>query len=232
MRQEQPLEQLYDDVLIPTLALAADDHRRGALDDERLEFVCQEMRELVEELGDQEQPRLEREVAARTELAAKDQPQDRDSKYPSVPKDCIVNVLLLPARGPADEIVAIMLQQSLELRGYCPLVATAHSLASEMVEMIHSKQADLVAVSAMPPAAVAHARYLCKRIHQRFPDIPMVVGLWRARGDLRKASSRIACGQQVPVVTSLAQIQHEIDQLAQPVIVRGPNPPDGARAQS
>ena len=221
IRDEQSLEKLYDEVLIPALALAVEDHRHGTLDDERLGFVHQSLRELVEELGEREHGRRQREAAARTEKAAKDQPPDSESKhFSSIPRDCVINILLLPARNEADEIVGLMLHQLIELRGYCPISVPSQSLASEMVEMVETRQADLVAVSAMPPAAVAHARYLCKRLHNRFPDIPMVVGLWRAKADMRKAKDRIACGQHVPVIISLAQAQHEIDQLAQPIIVR------------
>jgi hypothetical protein len=91
-----------------------------------------------------------------------------------------------------------------------------------MVNLISTKKADIVAVSAMPPAAIAHARYLCKRVHAKFPEMLMTVGLWTAKGDLRKPRKRIACAENVPVVPSLAQMQHEIDQIAQPIIVRGP----------
>jgi hypothetical protein len=48
----------------------------------------------------------------------------------------------------------------------------------------------------------------------------MAVGLWGAKGDLRKARTRIACAENVPVVSTLAQMQQEIDQLAQPIIVK------------
>jgi hypothetical protein len=49
----------------------------------------------------------------------------------------------------------------------------------------------------------------------------MCVGLWTSKGDLSKARKRIACAENVPVVSSLAQMQHEIDQIAQPILVRG-----------
>src|SRR5689334_24749992 len=43
-------------------------------------------------------------------------------------------------------------------RGYCPFPVSVTKLASEMVEAIEEKSAHVVAVSAMPPAAVAHSR--------------------------------------------------------------------------
>src|SRR3712207_7794462 len=58
-------------------------------------------------------------------------------------------------------------------------------------------------------------RSLCKRLHARFPDINMVVGLWVAKGDLKKAKERIACSGTVPVVTTLGQALDQVAQLVQ-----------------
>jgi predicted PurR-regulated permease PerM len=221
--KERPLLEVYDEVLVPALALAELDHHRGSLDGEQIAFVRQSMRGIIEELGEQERQMRLTDAAARTEQEAKDQPSvpGRPPPRPSLPRDCAVKVLLLPAKNESDEIVCLMLLQVLELRGYCAITTGVDSLASEMVELIESRKADLVCVSAMPPAAVAHARYLCKRVHLRFPDMRMVVGLWTAKGDLRKAKLRIACAESVPVVTTLAQAEHEIDQMAQPILVTG-----------
>ena len=211
---DKPLEALYDEVLIPALALSAADHHRGRLDDARLEFIRQSMRNIVEELGDEQRARDVRHAAAQTEQAAREQQPQVPASRPSVPKDCTVNVLCLPSKDEADEIVALMLSQVLEFRGYSATAASAASLASEMVEMVERTRAHIVCVSAMPPSAVAHARYLCKRIHARYPDIDMVVGLWTAKGDIKKAKDRIACAGSVTLVTTLAQAEHEIDQMA------------------
>jgi hypothetical protein len=72
----------------------------------------------------------------------------------------------------------------------------------------------------MPPAAVTHSRYLCKRLHGKFPDIDMVVGLWTARGDLKKAKDRITCSSNLQVVTTLTTALDQIQQMAQPIIVK------------
>ena len=117
-----------------------------------------------------------------------------------------------------------MLQQLLELRGYCAYSVSVEKLASEMVSAIKEKRADMVVISALPPAAVTHARYLCKRIHFHYPDADMVVGLWLYRGDIKKARDRVTCAGKVQVVTSLKDIQTQIDQLAQPLLINGGAP--------
>src|SRR5688572_22528093 len=141
-----------------------------------------------------------------------------------LPKDCVVTILTLPAHDEADEIVGIMLTQLLELQGYCAFSISVTALAGEMVEQVQSKDADLVCVSAMPPAAVAHSRYLCKRMHLKFPDIKMVVGLWTFRGDMKKAIDRITCAGSVAVLTTLSAALDEIHQQVQPLLINAQTP--------
>jgi cobalamin-dependent methionine synthase I len=93
-------------------------------------------------------------------------------------------------------------------------------LASEMVEMVESKKIDLVCVSALPPAAVAHSRYLCKRLHSRFSDIPVIVGLWKLPTDLAKAKARIACSNDVRLITTLHDAIDQIGQMSHSIIIQ------------
>jgi hypothetical protein len=58
-----------------------------------------------------------------------------------------------------------------------------------------------------------HARYLCKRLHDRLPEVKLVVGLWDTQSDLNKASVRI--GYNAMVVAKLADAQKQIRQLVQ-----------------
>jgi hypothetical protein len=221
--EERTLEQVFDDVLVPALAMAAHDQHRRHLDQERLRAVLTGMRDIVEELADRERTERVQEQAAKAVEDAKDAapaPTKRPPvRLPAVPSDCSINVLCLPARDEADEIVAFMLSELLELRGYCTSTSTAASLASEMVEMVEQKQAQIICVSAMPPAAVGHARYLCKRLHARWGEMPMLVGLWNARGNLDRARKRIGCSEKVRVVTALAEAQDQIEQIAHPLMV-------------
>jgi predicted PurR-regulated permease PerM len=140
-----------------------------------------------------------------------------------VPKECTVNIVTLPAHDEADEIVGLMITQLLELQGYCASNVSVTALAGEMIELVKANEADLVCVSAMPPAAVAHSRYLCKRIHLKFPDIRMVVGLWTYKSDLKRATERITCAGSVAVVTALTEALDEIHQQVQPLLIHAQN---------
>jgi hypothetical protein len=85
-----------------------------------------------------------------------------------------------------------------------------------MVDLVERRTADVVCVSATPPGAVMHARYLCKQLRRRFPNVKLVVGLWDAQGDLNKARERIGCG--ATVVATLAEAQEQIGILIQQLL--------------
>jgi hypothetical protein len=76
----------------------------------------------------------------------------------------------------------------------------------------------VVCISATPPATVLHARYMCRRVRGRFPEVPVVVGLWNAQGDLSKAKVRIGGGATTHVVATLAEAQEQVRLLIQPLL--------------
>ena len=88
-----------------------------------------------------------------------------------------------------------------------------------MVGEVAKSEAHVVVVSAMPPAAVTHARYLCKRLHLAHPDLNMVVGLWTIKGNLQRAKERITCVASVQVATTLAEAIDQIEQMAKPILM-------------
>jgi len=205
--KEKNLVDVYDEVLIPALGLAEIDRHRGLLDDQRQKYIRQSMKEMVEDLG--ERYRLsdsEAEGAQQTERRNANGNGHGNGDHDEQ-KGC---VLCLPARDEADEIVAMMLAQALEQSGcparYIPVAA----LASEMLDIVEKYDAKAVCISALPPSALAHARYLCKRVRGRLKDVPVVIGLWGTKVDPKKALARLACSEQDKVVRSLREAKSEI----------------------
>jgi predicted PurR-regulated permease PerM len=208
--QKMELEELYETVLLPALATAEQDLQQGNLDDEQHAQIQHGIRDIVDELGD------------KMRAAALKAPTDPDdSKRVRLPKGCSVNIVCLPANDESDEIAGIMLGQLLEIRGYCCTVISVTKLASEMVEIVGDSKADVVCISALPPAAVTHARYLCKRLHGKLPEIEMLVGLWKIDADLKRAKERIAAVRSVQVSSTFSQAIELIHQMAQPRIMAG-----------
>ena len=220
---EQSLEQVFDRIMIPALSLAEHDRHRGRLDKERYQAVLQGLRDIVEELADRRRVELGKEKAKTGEANADENGAGTTDtsarrRLPFLPEGCKINILCLPARAQADEIVGMMLSQLLQIRGYCATFANSDVLTAEMVDLVQNRNSDLVCISAMPPSAVTHSRYVYKRLRQKFDKLRLVVGLWTLHGDAGRARDRIAPDEDLPVVTSLAAAQDRVDELAHPLI--------------
>ena len=48
--------------------------------------------------------------------------------------------------------------------------------------MVRQEGLSVVCLGAIPPGSLGQARYLCKRLRRRFPDIRIVVARWRREG--------------------------------------------------
>jgi predicted PurR-regulated permease PerM len=222
---DRSLEDVYDSILIPAMALAEQDRHKGRLDDQRWATIRQSVREMIDELGDDYRLRFAQSGASTATVPGK-APETSDSPAEDVRhrlplgKDCRVNIVVLPAHDEADEIVGLMLDQILDFNNYCGTAVSQSALAGEMIETVQSKNAHAVCVSALPPAAVAHSRYLCKRLHMKLPELKMVVGLWTWSGELKRAKDRVACEGSVNLVTTLGQAMDEIEQATQAVVAQ------------
>jgi predicted PurR-regulated permease PerM len=210
--EHKPLAQVYDSVLIPALALAETHWQLGELNEAKHKFIMQSLKEMIQDRGERQ-----REMQAADE-AAHAQEADGDAGSALEIESSRLCILCLPARTEADEITAMMLGQVLETKGCLVQAVSVTSLADEMVALVKHCTADVVCVSATPPAAVMHARYLCKRLRGQLPHVKLVVGLWNAQGDLTKATERIGC--DAIVIATLVDAQEQIRLLTQPRLSR------------
>jgi hypothetical protein len=192
------LEEVFDTILLPALEQIERDGHHGALEEGRQVFLRESIREAVEELSEKE-------------LLKEKEPQEQKAdavvgETPAVIKPAVRRcVACLPARDDADEIAALMLRQVLEAHGHCAQHFSVKSLAGEMLDQIEESKIDLVIVSAVPPFGGTHTRYLCKRLHTRFPDLKLAVGLWQSAPVSAKTNGRLTTACADKVVTTLAE---------------------------
>jgi predicted PurR-regulated permease PerM len=184
------LQSLYDHVLLPALSLAEQDRHSGELDETKQQFICQTVRELVDDLG------------ARSKAATAAVEGEGDSDATTEPE--MPRILCLPARDEADEIAGLMFAQLIETRGILVDVVSTRVLAGEMLTRVAEDPDGIVCVSALPPFAATHARYLCKRLRPRFPKLKITVGLWTTNGGAKKAQERLTATGIDRFVTTLA----------------------------
>jgi hypothetical protein len=57
-------------------------------------------------------------------------------------------------------------------------VAPGSAMPSELLERIEETKPAVLVITLLPPGGITHARYLCKRIRQRFSDLKIVIGRW------------------------------------------------------
>lgn len=219
--KERPLDAVYDQILIPALAQAESDWHRGVLDDSRHLRIRQGLKEIVQVLG--EKDLSEKVQLAHSEVTAEANGVTDGSEQSvapvipraKLPEGASVKVKCLPAHDEADQIVATMVAQILERRGFTVTVLDAKSLASEMVASLEPHMTDVVVISALPPQAALHARYLMKIIAARREEMKVVVCLWTNNRN-QSGPTEFA---DVQIATSLDTLQSQLDQLTPEILL-------------
>jgi predicted PurR-regulated permease PerM len=195
-----PLEELYDNVLIPALALAEQDRHHDDLEEITEQFICKSTKELLDELGDKSKEL----AAAEMQKAQSDLAELSATKIRIAPPTDAPSAVCMPARDEADEIVGIMLGQLLERAGYHALAIPIGTTA-EMLAQVKEAAPDIVCISALPPFALLHARDLYKRVRSSIPNAKIIVGLWKFSGDPIKAAARFNIVGDDKLAITLAQ---------------------------
>jgi len=211
--KEKPLEELFSSVIIPALSLAEEDRHRDVLDEETQNFIYQSTREITEDLGDNpaESPG-EDNADSRAEL----------SINPSQEADH-VDVLCIPARDDADDVVAMLLARLLVRQGQ-----SARSIpigtTSEMLSEVADIHPGLVCISALPPFAISHAGALYAKLRAQQPKLQIMVCLWHFDGDMQAAANRLNLSKGHALFTTLQQALHHTSSLFPKKVLVGNKP--------
>jgi len=199
--------EVCDRVVLPALSRVRRDRWSGFLDETRGARMVETLKEGVAELLERRRPAA---------------PEARAGRLPLL--------ICLPAQDEADELAALLLAEALE--GVEVQTLRPGTLASEAMEEVERRQPRVVCLSTVQRAPLTPARYLCKRLAARFPELPILVGAWNARGDMRKLETRLGCPGAGRVVTTLADAVAQVREWRHPpVIPNGAEPaPTAARA--
>ncbi len=155
--------ELYDRMLIPALYLAEQDRHERTLDDERERFIFQTTREVISELSEQ-------------------------TAY--LPAEEKWTILCIPARDEADELVGLMLTHVLRLSGLSAYTIPLGNVEATL-DAVEKRRPDVLFVSALPPSTINQARFLCRKVRKRFPDLKIMLGFWDAGADISKLQARL-----------------------------------------
>jgi predicted PurR-regulated permease PerM len=98
---------------------------------------------------------------------------------PEAASSPVLRVLGVPARNGADELlwkmIAHMFDKPVDKRHWVAEMVPASALASEVGVAAERARPHLICVTSVPPGGLAHARYLCKRLRARLPEVPIVI---------------------------------------------------------
>jgi predicted PurR-regulated permease PerM len=207
--KDNPLESLYEHVFVPALALAERDRHMKALDEDVESFVYQSTKDLVEDLGEAPE-----DAAPAQDTAGMEGSVDTGEAAPP-PEIRKIQIICIPARDEADEIVGKMLAQLLERSGFSARLLPLEAVSGVLSGASRLK-AEVVCLSALPPSAVSRARLLCKRLRLRFPTLKMVLGLWNFEGGIARAEERVGGPCADRLATTLSEAIAQVRQLIEP----------------
>ena len=196
------LVDLYDNVVMPALAMTETDRHKGVLDDMRCSYLFQSATELIAELTDFRSP---------ASIDAPCPPETLPSH--TIPVVCV------PASDQADEIAATMFAQLLEQCGHKTLLLPGAALSGEILTRLSEESETIICISAVPPFAFANARKLALRLRQSLPQNRIIIGLWGSSSD--KETLRERFGQARPNVV-VGSLQSAMDQVRE--MEQGPQP--------
>jgi hypothetical protein len=148
---------------MPTLYLIETNRHSDQLDDGRAESMLHSLVRAVESRYAEE---LSEEATEEGEPL--DEPERSDRP----------RVLIVPDRDTADAVAGKFLRHVLEEKGVPVELVSSDLLASELPARIEETRSDIVVLSAVPPGAGQFAQLVAKRLRRRYPDLPILVGVW------------------------------------------------------
>lgn len=186
---ERSLSSYYDEVALKGLHLAQADATRGALTLERLIRIRDTVRELVDDLSDQEDREegtggatADPEAAAAVEAV---QDKVHPTTLPVLRKEELSAawqgpqpVLCVAGRSLLDEAAGLIFAQLMQAHGLTTRTEAAESLSSTNIIRMDSQGVALVCLTYLEASSPAHMRYAVRRLRRRFPTATVMLGCW------------------------------------------------------
>ena len=208
--KSHPLLVYYEEVAIPALSMFEHDRARGVLTDERRALVAAGALTLVDNLSEQEDV-----------TPPEDAPEQEGPQKPDLPAKIVPGpnwqdrpVLCAGGRGNLDDVAAAILAQLLERSGIGTRVASFQAIGTGTYASLDLEGVQLICLSYMNPASLAHARYAVRRLRRR-TSVPILVGFWSPHPDETGSPDLVAATRSDLSATSLREAIGEIARLIQ-----------------
>jgi predicted PurR-regulated permease PerM/methanogenic corrinoid protein MtbC1 len=155
----QSLTDYYDQVMLPSLKLAAEDQARGVLSEDQARQMTRVVLQVVEDLADHQDAPLAGATPA--------------------PATSSLTIACVAGRGPFDDAASAMLAQLLMRAGFTVTRVPHADVSRDRVSALDLSHTGVVILSYVDTTnAYTHLRYLVRRLRQRAPRARIVIGVW------------------------------------------------------
>ncbi len=191
--RDRALSSYYDEVALKGLALAANDSVRGVLSDDQLSNIQDAIDGVVVDLADHDdidpapsKRNVGNAPVSATVVPPQAKPAPAGSAADLTPEWAgAAPILCVAGRGPLDEAACTMLAQLLGKHGLRARVVSKEAASRAHIASLDVGDVAMVCVSYLEASgSPSPLRYLMRRLRQRAPGAPILVGLWQADADL------------------------------------------------
>jgi predicted PurR-regulated permease PerM len=200
--EDEPLDKLYDAVVMPALALAEQDRLRGSLERPTVQGMAEDTIGIVEYLMEEDERAPDDEAVEASLSAAPGEP---------------VAVLCIGGRNGLDEAAAAMLAHLLIRRGISATTVPCQDVAGKNLPRLPRQAVALICLSYVNSRATQHAQRLTRRLRHHFGDqARIMVGLWTAEQSQESREELLESTGADLLATSLRHAVRQIEDHLEP----------------
>jgi hypothetical protein len=172
-----PLQDVYENVLLPALQLAKVNQDREELSDHDVQAIYAAAQQTLDGVAPPLQPAgVTADGSVRQALARGHFNGEEDA--PELPL-----VLGCPVRDEADELALRMFGHLVDRRRVRFEVLPQGTLSGELCARVREDRPAAVCLFVLPPGGITQARMLCKRLRSESPELKILVACWRGEDD-------------------------------------------------
>ncbi|MGF7161248.1 putative PurR-regulated permease PerM/methylmalonyl-CoA mutase cobalamin-binding subunit [Rhodoligotrophos appendicifer] len=201
--EENSALSFYDQVALPALRIAEDDRQRNAGDLVHRRRIADGVVMIMQEIAEQE---------AGEEVEPEDEPEAADAQStPARP----ANILCIGGRTELDRAASEIVSQVLADRGIASKVLAPMAVSQDAINQLELTGVDVVCLSYLTSRPQVFARYVCRRLKRRAPQLKIVVCFWNA-------DSEAAVGEEAARKLGADALATTLNEAAQQIAAAAP----------
>jgi predicted PurR-regulated permease PerM/serine phosphatase RsbU (regulator of sigma subunit) len=200
------LEALYDELILPALAMAERDRQRGSLTGEHLTALEDAARAIIEDYADWQPP------AETTRSEAAQPPEPAAASVQSAP--ITETVLCVGGRSLPDELAAAMLAQLLHRRGFRVARSAAATLERNELPSVSGAPVRILAICSVHSSAILQIRRIVRRLRPRLGGARIVACVLNGQLGEQSASEAMGATTADLAAATLADAVAQVERLA------------------